>query len=177
MTAYSAIAFSLMGLGGLVSLLNWFCFYETRRTGHFYSAVPLVGAVFLGGGMLMLPSTRPFYWLAAALDYGTVILISALPRLVDELWKTSRYNLLEEYIGEDGLKSVRLRLYRNGVFTIRQHFRRIAGECGLVSAGDIGNWSREEGRLELATNGDTSAFETLEINGIETLAPASSLGS
>jgi hypothetical protein len=89
------------------------------------------------------------------------------------LWRTSRFNLLEEYVGQQGNKTVRLRLFRKGVFTIEQRFHRRRGECGLIQAGTIGTWKREEGRLSLSLNGDSAVFEALPGNEHEAVRQAS----
>jgi hypothetical protein len=102
--------------------------------------------------------TRPLAWFAFVLDYGTLAFLPALPHIGDELWRTSRFNLLEEYGGQQGNKTVRLRLFRKGVFTIEQHFRRERGECGLSQAG---TWTREDGRLLLRLDGESTIFDTL----------------
>jgi hypothetical protein len=161
MTPIHVAALALMTVGSLLAVVNWFTLYQTWRSGRFCSAIPLFGAFLLGAGMLLLPSTRPFAWLAAILDYGTLILIVSLPRLVNEFWKTSRFNLLEEFRGERGNKTVRLRLFRNGVFTLEQHFIRPPGECGLTGASTCGTWAREQGLLVLSQGGDSSVFESV----------------
>jgi hypothetical protein len=97
MTLHQKLALGLLALGGLLALVNWLALYQTWRTGRLCSAVPLVGALFLALGMLLLPPTRPFAWLAPLIDYTGVLFLLALPRLVNELWRTSRFNLLELY--------------------------------------------------------------------------------
>ena len=154
-----------MGLGGLIALMNWLSIYQTWRTGRFCSPIPLIGGAFLAGGMLLLPGTRPYTWTAVILDYGTLVVLIALPWIVGEFWRTSRYNLLEEYVADHGIKTVYLRLFRKGVFTIEQHFRRQTGESGLISAGTIGEWKRERDRLMLRLDGQSAEFESLP--GIE----------
>jgi hypothetical protein len=162
-----------MALGGLLALLNWWTVYRTWRSGRFCSAVPFVGAFFLGGGMLLLPQTRPFAWLALVVDYGTLVVFLALPRIADALWKTSRFNLLEEYVGQQANKAVRLLLFRKGVFTIEQQVRRLPGECGFIRTGIVGRWERVEGRLLHFSNGDSAAFEALPGPEYEGLRQAS----
>jgi hypothetical protein len=160
-----AFAVALLGLGGLVALGNWLSIYLTWRTGRFCSPVPLIGATFLGVGMLLLPSTRPYAWAAVLIDYGTLVALIALPFLVGEFWRTSRFNLLEEYVADHGIKTVHLRLFRKGVFTIEQCFSLQAGECGVISVGTIGKWRREHDRLVLRLDGQCAEFESLP--GIE----------
>src|SRR5258708_7324312 len=85
MTSLQEIALGFMVLGGLLALLNWFSIYQTLRTGRRCSPIPLVSALFLGGGMLLHPAARPFAWLALVLDYGTLMLLLALPWIAHEV--------------------------------------------------------------------------------------------
>jgi hypothetical protein len=152
-------------LGKLLARLNWLCLFETWRTGRFHSAVPGFGAVFMAAGLLLLPGTRPYAWIAVPADYGTMALLIALPRIVREAWKTSPYNLLEEYVGVCDRKAVCLRLFRDGAFTVEQRFRLQPGEPGLIRAGTIGTWDHDTGRLALRMdNGESAEFEIVEPN-------------
>ena len=153
------VAVGLMALGGLVSLLNWLTLLQTWRTGRFCSPVPLLGTLSLAAGMLLYPATRPYAWVAVPADYGTLTLLFALPYLAGELWSTSRFNLLEEYAGTRGARTVRLRLFRRGVFTLEQRIRRQPGECGLLRLGTIGTWQRDGGRLLLRMGEQSAVFE------------------
>jgi hypothetical protein len=167
MASLQAIGVVLVCLGGVVALLNWLSLVQTWSTGRFSSPIPLIGGAFLGGGMLLVPSTRPYAWAGVFADYGTLALLPDLPRIIDEVWSTSRYNLVEEYVGDRGIKTVYLRLFRKGVFTIEQPFRRQAGECGLLRAGTIGKWERKGDRLvlrlddRLRQDGRAAEFEPL----------------
>jgi hypothetical protein len=122
--------------------------------------------------MLLIPTTRPYAWAAVLVDYGTLTLLLALPRIIAETWSTSRYNLVEEYIGDRGIKTVHLRLFRKGVFAIEQRFRRQAGDFGLIEGGTIGKWERKGDRLTLCRDGQSVEFETvttIEIEGLQQL--------
>src|SRR5207249_2124747 len=94
--------------------------------------IPPIGAAFLAGGMLLQPITRPYAWVAVLVDYGALVFLVAVPFIVREIWRTSRYNLLEEYIGEQGNKTVTLRLFRRGIFTIQVQVCRTRDEWGLM---------------------------------------------
>jgi hypothetical protein len=92
-----------------------------------------------------------YAWLALLLDVGCgPYLVLALTFLLPEIWSTSRFNLLREYLGQQGIKTVYLRLFRRGIFTIQLHFQRPPGELGLTQCGAVGKWHRHGSRLTLA---------------------------
>jgi hypothetical protein len=153
-----SIAIILIVLGGLLFLANWICFIQSYRTKRFHSSIPLFGAGMLGGGMLLLPVTRSFAWLAIPLDYGTLAFVIASPRMVREMWSTSRLNLVHEYSGGIENRSARLRFFRRGVFTMRFTIERPVGQSGLVRTGTGGTWSFENEKLKLQTHGRESAI-------------------
>jgi hypothetical protein len=176
MPLFQQIAVGLMALGSLFALLNALMLVLSWRTGRHCSVIPLVGGLSLGAGMLLLPQTRPFAWLGPLLDFGTLAFLFALPGLVRELYSTSRFNLLEEYLGEKGRKTVRLRLFRKGLFTVEQHIQRPRGEHGLMGASTLGTWQRSEGRLVLSLYGDAVPFKTQAGAGGEELLQSGGFG-
>ena len=109
----------------------------------------------------MIPTTRPYAWTAPILDYGTLAFLLASPGLIREFWNTSRFNLLCEYLGQAGIKTVYLRLFRRGIFTIRLELQRPPGEVGLIGTGTIGTWKREGAHLMLASGRETAAFDVI----------------
>ncbi len=149
-------------LGGLVACGNWVNAVRSQFSGQFHSAVPLLGAVLLGTGLYMMPATRPYAWCAVALDYGTLEVLLALPKVAGELWSTSRFNQLCEYRGAAGCKQIRLHLFRRGLFTLRLDLQRAPGQPGLISAGAIGAWQRVGTRLTLRNrDGEQAVFTIL----------------
>lgn len=149
MPSLYTIAVGLMTLGSMLAALNWLYLFLTWYTGRFHSAIPLIGGLFLGVGMLLLPTTRPYAWAGVLLDYGTMIAVFAVPYLINEWWSTSQFNLVEEYGGQLGNKTVNLRLFRRGIFTMEQQLHRLREERVLMATGTIGDWQREPSRLLL----------------------------
>jgi hypothetical protein len=161
------IAVLLLSLGGLFALLNWLALFQTWRTGRFCSGIPLIGTACLGAGALLLPSTRPYAWAVLLLDFSALLFLVAIPHIAKEAYETSRFNLLEEYVGERGNKTVCLRLFRKNIFTLRQDFRRTSDEDGVVQLSTIGRWDREEQRLKLRFGEDCALFEAQSEGGSE----------
>jgi hypothetical protein len=156
-------AIALICLGCGFALLNWLMLYLTWHTGRFHSCIPLIGGLSLGLGLLWFPTTRLFAWAALVLDWGTLVVLLALPQLLKELWSTSRFNLLEQYEGQRDGRSAQLQLFRRGVFTIR--FKRTHAADGMVELGTVGTWRREEGWLALLLWNELATFEPLAGRG------------
>ena len=114
--------------------------------------------------MLLVPAARNWAWLAILLDYGTLAFIVASPRLFRDFWNTSSFNMLYGYSGQLENKSVQLRLFHQGIFTVRINIQRPAGQCGLVSTGTIGSWRIENEKLKLEIHGgDCAEFSISKI--------------
>lgn len=157
----NAAVILLLTLGALFSLLNWCSFVATAWTGKFHSAVPLVGGLCLGAGALLLPPLRPYAWAVVFLDYGTIVFVVVFPRLVREMWSTSWFNLMEEYVGVRGRTTVRVRLFRREVFIITWRVARPAGDYGLVEMSRVGTWEREPHRLIIRIGDDEAVLVPL----------------
>lgn len=167
-----------MVLGGLLSFANWWSVLQSYITKRFHSSVPLFGAALLGIGMMLNPTTRPYAWSALILDYGTLAFLIASPRMIREAWNTSRFNLLCEYLGQAGMKTVHLRLFRRSIFTIRIQLHRPPGETGLIGTGTIGTWKREGTQLLLSTwTHETAVFNVNAEASVEVLKQLSGFES
>ena len=152
-------ALVLIALGGFVAIMNWWMVITTCRTGRHHSVVPLVGALFLGAGLALMPRTRHYAWAAALADYGTLIVLYSLPRLVREAFETSRYNLLAEYRGGRGIMTASISLFRHGICIIKHNLKRAPGELGMVSMSRVGTWNQDRQRLTLQVGGTSAEFE------------------
>lgn len=119
--------------------------------------------------MFNLPATRPYFWIALILDYGTFSLLLASPRLVQEFWSTSRFNLVSEYLGSGATREICLRLSRRGIFTIQLKFRRAPDEYGLALVSRVGTWRRQGARLILQIERESAVFDVISDGPTETL--------
>ena len=148
-------------LGTFIILANWFMIFLNLRGKRFHSLIPLVGPLLLTIPFLLIQGLRPYVWLPFLIDPGTVVLFMFIPRMVSELWSTSRFRLRSEYVGVQGRMTCRLKLFKKEIFTMEQSIQLARGEVGLVSRGRIGRWRREEGRLILEENKTTAILESL----------------
>jgi hypothetical protein len=121
--------------------------------------------------MSLVWATRPYFWIAILVDYGTLVFLMALPKLVKEEWKTSRFNLCYEYVSRTRTRTVRLRLFRQGVFAITVDLCRPPGEPGLLSTGRVGGWHRQGSRVTLQDRQESASFEELEGRTTQNPAP------
>ncbi|MBO0860149.1 MAG: hypothetical protein J2P21_17090 [Chloracidobacterium sp.] len=111
----------------------------------------------------MTPSLRNYAWAPLILDYGTaVVIFFGIPRMIRELWQTSDFKLVREYIACDDHREIRLRLHKADLFTIRIKIKRRAGELGLVELNTSGEWRQYGGALFLKIGADTALFDQTE---------------
>jgi hypothetical protein len=172
------LAWPFMGMGLFFVIINGLSLFQTWYTGKFTSSIPLFGAFFLGMGMLLHPMMRPYAWIAVLVDCGTLMFLFALPRIIKEAWRTSGFNLLEEYTGREGGRTVTLRLFRKGEFVMSQKIARQGRKLGVLWAGTIGTWQRDGGRLKLVGHyGEEAVFEFLSGDEREALLQLSGFPS
>lgn len=137
------------------------------------SLIPFLGGILGYAGLRSAPieAMADYAWLALVLDVGSgPYLVFGLSVLLPELWRTSRFNLVREYVGQKGIKTVYLRLFRRGIFTIAQRFERRREETGLTACSTIGRWHRDGQRLVLEDDGggDPAVFEIVPDRPTET---------
>lgn len=141
-------AYALIGMGVLFSFLNWSTLVSSLLTNRFISPIPFAGSVPLGIGMLLLPETRLFAWLALVIDYGTLVLIIALPGLAYEFWSTSAANLLHCLSVIESGREFTIRLFRRDIAIISAKFTPAVpcnndGAC-VQSFSYVGKWTVTE---------------------------------
>jgi hypothetical protein len=113
------IAIIALVIGGLISSGNWSTIYQSHKDKRHVSTIPILGAIFLGIGLTYFKATRPLALLCLIADYGTLLLIISTPRLINEAWKTSRFNLVNALAGCSQYTEYKLNLYKKGIFVIR----------------------------------------------------------
>ena len=148
-------AVSFLLLGGLVCATNAWWAFQVAFRGSRASAIPLLGAAFLGLGLLLLPATRPWCWVAVLLDAGTLQLLRALPAIIRENRRTGPAQLLADYTAADGDRIVSLRLYRTGAFVLCLERTLPPGTTGLNRRSDTGTWRRDVAELHLRTEAES----------------------
>jgi hypothetical protein len=172
-----AAAYALIAIGGLLSLLNWGTLIASLCTKRFVSAVPLVGALPLGCGMAILPETRRFAWIALAVDYGTLVLIIALPGIAYEVWSTSRINLMHSFTTNGRGRIITIRLFRRRVALITARFDPPIPcndyDARVRSFGMVGKWGTTEtgfsvdgydSERQLLISKEYGVYSTVELN-------------
>ncbi len=161
MTAMTATF--LIGIFGLLAFLNLACWVSTYVTRKYSSTIPLIGGVSGCIGFLLLPKLRAYALLPLFLDVGTATLILVAPKICRELWQTSRFNLLKEYIGrKSGQKNVTIKLFKRGILIIEQSFVGNkfdrADNVSLVHISNLGEWAERECKLEFQIAGKKALF-------------------
>ena len=151
----------LIVLWFLIVLINARSFYDTHIRRRFASSIPIIGGLLGAVGCYQIPSLRKWCWVPVLLDYGSITFLLALPRVVRELWQTSRLNLVHEFTGKDHHKEVKIRLYKAGVFTLKHQFARPKRSAGLLTASRIGSWSATDGTIVLTDGEDSLTLQPL----------------
>ena len=95
------------------------------------------------------------------LDFNTLIFLIALPNSITQLLETSRFNLLEEYVGQQGNKSVQLHVFRKNISVIKQSIRRNSGDFGVTELSMVGTWKWDGNRLNVSLGENLGTFELL----------------
>jgi len=141
------------------------------------SMIPFLGGIlgYAGGRLAPVEALADRAWLALILDVGSgPYLVFGLCIVLPELWRTSRFNLVRAYVGQKGIKTVWLRLFRRGIFTIEQRFERPREQTGLTACSTTGRWHRDGERLVLEDDGggDPAVFKIVAGRPTETLRQA-----
>jgi hypothetical protein len=109
----------------------------------------LVGGILLAVGFLGFETTRPYWWIAIFIDFGTLALLLAMPTILSEMWAHSDRNSLHTFGSTIDDRTVNVRLFKNGDCVINISFDppRPYGEHGslAVSAGFVGKWHSCDG--------------------------------
>ena len=172
-----ALALLLIALGGFIIVSNWLTPALTRRTGRNHSAVPLLGAVFTGAGLWLLPAARHWAWAPFLADCGTLFLLAGLPIMVYQEWRTSRFNFIAEYWGQRDALTVRVRLFQQGHCVVVEETRRAPGEAGIVGLSLVGTWRRHDDHLTLQAGGKEASYAIVAQDNTETLRPVNGFAS
>ncbi|MBF0316882.1 MAG: hypothetical protein HQL04_01815 [Nitrospirae bacterium] len=83
-------AIALIVIGALISIGNWFILIGRIRSKRFISTVPILGALFIAVGMLFIPKTRGYFFVALFVDFGTIELLYYLPGIIIREVRASR---------------------------------------------------------------------------------------
>lgn len=164
---HDAIAGFFLGVGFLLSIANWFTLWTSHHRNRHASPVPLLGALSLGYGLFSFPFTAPFYWIALIVDYGTLSLLIALPRLAQELWETSSINLLHKFTTKDATRKIVIQLFRGKKAIIKIQFSpsQPCNDYGALisSLGFLGNWTQEEDRFVIMSYAENRSLELIPV--------------
>lgn len=139
------LAGASLALGCYIAAFNWYSIYASHKSGRNVSPAPLFGALLLCLGLLGFQQTRPYAWVGIVADYGTLILIMALPMLAWESWTTSKFNLLHRFLSDVNGRRDDIRLFKRGRFTITTAYDPPV-PCNdqgalAVSRGRVGTWT------------------------------------
>jgi hypothetical protein len=140
----NTIAFILIGVGVLFSLLNWLFLFGSWFSKRYMSPALPAPSILTALGLALHDQTRPYWWLGLLTDYTLVALVIAIPRLAVEVWRTSRFTRLKLLIAEDPPRRFQLSLHRGGHFLLQAKFEppllHNAHGARIVAFGAAGRW-------------------------------------
>ncbi|MBM9520827.1 hypothetical protein JWG39_13470 [Desulforhopalus vacuolatus] len=133
-----------IALGGYIAIMNWYTIYASYTSEKNVSSVPFFGAFFLVLGLLGFPLTSRYAWAGILVDYGTLVLLLALPMLAWDSWTTSRFNLLYRFLADADGRRDDIRMFKRNKFTIKTDYDPpIPGDehgALVLSQGRVGKW-------------------------------------
>ncbi|MBL8821725.1 MAG: hypothetical protein JNJ77_03985 [Planctomycetia bacterium] len=139
----NVVAYILIALGGLVALVNWSTPVLSWRKKGFVSPIPFVGSLLLLFGLLLLPGTRPYAWIALFVDFSTLTFLIALPVIVYQCWPTSRLNLQHCFVANANKRSLTIKLFKRHKATISANFTVLGDDKSeqVMTLGLVGEWT------------------------------------
>jgi hypothetical protein len=143
-------ALILVGLGVVLSLLNWACLIASWRSKQRMSPVFPAPSVFTALGLALLEETRPYWWLGLLTDYTVFGLLMTAPPMIAAAWRTSSFTRIKLLEAEDAPRRFELSLHRGGHFVLRARFEP-AVPCD--SHGGHINWFGAVGRWQDVLDG------------------------
>ncbi len=131
-------------MGSLLLLINWISFIECWRKKKGSPIIFPFPAILVFGGSLMLPSLKPYGWLAFVIDYSFLGFLYVLPREIRNEWQYCRFTRVRELQASDPPRLFVLTLHRKGHFHIKLTCNppTICNDHGalLASSGILGQW-------------------------------------
>lgn len=157
------IAFTLIGLGAVLTAANWGALIASGRENRHISPFFPAASLLTLAGLALLPATRPYAWLALLTDYTLFAMAIALPKTVLGAWRTSRFTLVRLFEASDPPRQFRLSLHRGGYFLVSARFAppvRANRRGALIqSFGAAGRWAQEPGGFRLTDYQDSRILQ------------------
>jgi hypothetical protein len=135
----------------LSSIAAW---VQSRRTNGHSSPVliPFIGPIALTTWVCVTSKPWWLILLAWCCDLGTIAFLSVSPRLIREWWQTSSFTRVCQFEGAEQNRSVALTLHSTGRYFLRTQWHRPPGETGILGSGEVGSYSRSDGKVLLKSD-------------------------
>lgn len=157
-------------LGSYIFIMNWASLFISYKQKKHVSSAPFVAALFLSLGMYQFELSRPLFWFPFLLDYGTIVFVLSVPRLVNEIISTSNLMLIEHYEGRASEATYVLKLYKKNIFVIEANFtnqKKIDGQTAFISSfSRCGKWKKVHNAIDLwGYEGEKTLSLNINVNG------------
>lgn len=130
---------------GLLSAHEWFV--NKRHCSPVF--IPFIGPIFINIGLLLAGEPHWTLVLPWVLDIGTIAFLIATPRLTKDWWQTSSFTLTDTLVGQQDNQTAKITLHKTGTYFLRKEWRRLEGEFGIASLGEVGYFTMSETEIQL----------------------------
>jgi hypothetical protein len=160
----------VLAIGLLLPAISWITLglsvYDWHRHRRNSSPVfiPVIGPLIVSGWIVAThrsPLWIPLAWIA---DIGTLAYLRASPRIVRELWDTSRWTQTQEFRANHGEWTATLTLHSTGAYHLR--YSRDSVGLGLKEQSIAGKYTREGDEIHLlAVRGENHDLKLVRERG------------
>lgn len=137
---------SLLVVGLIFPAISWLTLVggivQARRTGKSSSGIyiPFIGPILIDLWIIAVGAPKWMLVVPWMADIGTLLFLRALPRLILDAWRTSRFTRTFLLTGGRGNQAVEISFHKGGYYVLRKTWQRAAGECGMTARGEPGTF-------------------------------------
>jgi hypothetical protein len=136
----------------LLSILTGIAVLIDRWRGKKHSSpvfIPFIGPALLTAWVMLSHYPLwliPIVWVG---DIGTVAFLIISPKLLSQWWDTCSHTRVLCLHGVNGNQSAELSFHSTGRYHLRKKWQRPPNECGIVSLGELGTFTRTPDAFEM----------------------------
>ena len=149
---------ALLTLGLLFPAVSWITLLAssiqqlTRGLSSSGVYIPFIGPVLLDIWLVLLGAptwTLSIPWIA---DIGTVLFLWVFPRLVSDIWSTSRFTRTFLFVGTMGSQIVEISMHNGGRYVMTRKWNRPMNELGVTALNEPGTFESHDDEITLTSH-------------------------